>query len=128
MEAQKKNFANKQQVAIDTAVAAAKSENPPVAVPPNEEAEKKHADELKALEERLRAEHKKELEAAAANAVPGATTEKSKGADVEPLIASAKAEWENTSPLAVNGHGHSGEESSGKKALVAVAEVCVVVT
>jgi nucleoprotein TPR len=93
MEAQKKNFANKQQVAIDTAVAAAKSENPTVAIPSNEEAEKKHADELKALEERLRAEHKKELEAAAANAVLGATTEKT-GADVETLIASAKAEWE----------------------------------
>lgn len=94
MEAEKKNSANKQQAAIDSAVAAAKSEDPSATVPANEAAEKKHADELKALEERLRAEHKKELEAAAANAVPGGSTEQSKGADVETLIAAAKAEWE----------------------------------
>lgn len=46
------------------------------------------------MEDRLRAEHKKELEAAAANAIPGGATEKKKGADIETAIAAAKAEWE----------------------------------
>jgi nucleoprotein TPR len=94
LEADKKSSANKQQAAIDTAVAAAKSENPPAAVPANEEAEKKHAEELKALEERLLAKHKKELEAAAANPVPGETVEKGKETDIETAVATAKAEWE----------------------------------
>jgi len=62
---EKKNLVNKQQVVIETAVAAAKSEDPSATISANEEVEKKHADELKALEERLRVEHKKELEAAA---------------------------------------------------------------
>jgi len=90
---EKKNSATKRQAAIDTAVAAAKSENPPSTVS-NEEVEEKHADELKTLEERLRAEHKKELEAAAANTVPGVTVEKSAGTDVESAITTAKVEWE----------------------------------
>lgn len=94
LEAEKKSSANKQQAAIDTAVAAAKSENPPAAIPANEEAEKKHAEELKALEERLLAKHKKELEAATANAVPGETVEKGKETDIETAVATAKAEWE----------------------------------
>ena len=94
LEAEKKNLTTKQQAAIDTAVAAVKTENPPAVVPTNEEAEKKHAEELKALEERLRAEHKKELEAATAKGISGGTAEKSTGADVEATIAAAKAEWE----------------------------------
>jgi len=94
LEAEKKNFGTKQQAAINTAVAAAKSENPPPTVPTNEDVEKKHAEELKTLEERLRVEHKKELEAATVNTIPGETTEKSTTADVEVVIAAAKAEWE----------------------------------
>ena len=94
MEAEKKNLAIKQQTAIDSAVATAKSENPPSTAPTNEEAEKKHAEELKALEERLHALHKKELEAAVANAVPGETAGKSTGMDIEVAIAAAKVEWE----------------------------------
>jgi nucleoprotein TPR len=92
LEVEKKSLTNKQQAAIDTAVAAVKSENPTTAVPTNEAAEK-HAQELKALEERLRAEHKKELEATAANAVPGETGEKNKGTDIDTVISAAKAEW-----------------------------------
>jgi len=94
LEAEKKTFANKQQAAIDTAVAAAKSEDLPSAVSTNEEVEKKRAEELKALEERLRAEHKRELEAAVAKAVPGGTVEKPAEADTEAAIVAAKAEWE----------------------------------
>ncbi|KAF9651639.1 hypothetical protein BDM02DRAFT_3184386 [Thelephora ganbajun] len=94
LEAEKKNFATKQQAAIDTALAAAKTENPPATGFTNEEVEKKHAEGLKALEERLRAEHKRELEAAAMKVVPGETTEKSKETNVEAAIAAAKAEWE----------------------------------
>ena len=94
LEAEKKTLTTKQQAAIDTAVAAVKTENPPAVVPTNEEAEKKHAEELKALEERLRAEHKKELEAAAAKTISEGTAEKSAGADVETALAAAKAEWE----------------------------------
>jgi len=94
LEAEKKTFANKQQAAIDTAVAAAKSEDLPSTVSTNEEVEKKRAEELKALEERLRAEHKRELEAAVAKAVPGGTVEKPAEADTEAAIAAAKAEWE----------------------------------
>jgi len=94
LEAEKKNSATKRQAAIDTAVAAAKSENPPSTVSTNEEVEKKHAEQLKVLEERLRAEHKKELAAAAENAVPGVAVEKNAGTDVETTIAAAKAEWE----------------------------------
>lgn len=93
LEAEKKNNANKQQAAIDTAVAAAKSENPSTA-PTNEELEKKHTEELKALEERLRTEHNKELEAANANAAPTETTANGKETNVEVAIAAAKAEWE----------------------------------
>lgn len=63
-----------------------------------EEVGKEHADELKALEERLRAEREKELEASAATAITGGTTEK--GKDTEAVIAAAKAEWEK---------GHEGE-------------------
>ena len=96
LEAEKKNLSTKQRVAIDTAVAAAKSENPPPAVPTNEEAEKKHAEELKTLEERLRSEHKKELESATANAVPGETMGKNTTPDVEGAIAAAKAKWEKS--------------------------------
>lgn len=96
LEAEKKNLSTKQQVAIDTAVAAAKSENPPPAVPTNEEAEKKHAEELKTLEERLRAEHKKELETTTTNAVPGEAAGKNTAMDVEVAIATAKAEWEKS--------------------------------
>ena len=46
------------------------------------------------MEERLRAEHKKELETAAANAAPGETVGKNTETDVEAAIATAKAEWE----------------------------------
>jgi nucleoprotein TPR len=94
LEAEKKSFSTKQQAAIDTAVAVAKSENPPTTVSINEEVEKKHAEDLKALEERLRADYKKELEAATANAVPGETVEKRTETDVEAAITAAKAEWE----------------------------------
>ena len=94
MEAEKKSFATKQQAAINTAVAVAKSENPPSTVPTSEEVEKKHTEELKILEERLRAKHKKELEAAATNPVPREAGEKSTAADVEVAIAAAKTEWE----------------------------------
>ena len=68
-----------------------KSENPPTTVSTNEEVEKKHAEELKALEERLRVEHKKELEA---KAVSGETVKRNAETDVEATIAAAKAEWE----------------------------------
>lgn len=94
MEVEKKTFATKQQAAIDTAVAVAKNENPPSTVSTNEEVEKKHADELKALEERLRAEHKKELEATTTNTVQGEAVEKGAVTDVGIAIAAAKAEWE----------------------------------
>ena len=94
LEAEKKSLTTKQQAAIDTAVAAVKTENSPAVVPTNEEAEKKHAEELKALEERLRAEHKKELEAAATKLISGGTAENGAGADVETAVAAAKAEWE----------------------------------
>lgn len=73
-----------------------KSENPSTTISTSEEAEKKHAGELKALEERLRAEHKKELVAATANTVPGGTVEKSVETNVEVAIAAAKAEWEKS--------------------------------
>jgi nucleoprotein TPR len=96
LEVQKKSFATKQQAAVDTAVAAVKSENPPTVVSTNEEVGKKYAEELKALEERLRAEHKKELDAATAKVVSGETVEKSAGTDVEAVIATAKAEWEKS--------------------------------
>ena len=96
MEAEKKNLATKQQTAIDSAVATAKSENPPSTAPTNEEAEKKHAEELKTLEERLRAEHKKELETATANVIPGETVGKNTATDVEVAISAAKAEWEKS--------------------------------
>ena len=92
LEAEKKNLSTN----IDTAIAAAKSENPPPAVTTNEETEKKHAEELKTLEERLRAEHKKELETATANAVPGEAVGKNTATDVEATIAAAKAEWEKS--------------------------------
>jgi len=46
------------------------------------------------LEERLRTEHKKELEAATANAVPGNTAEKNAVTDIEVTIATARTEWE----------------------------------
>jgi len=92
LEAEKKSFATKQQAAVDTAVAAVKSENLPITVSTNEEAEKKHAEELKALEERLRAEYKKELEAVTVKATSGETAE----TDVEAAIATAKVEWEKT--------------------------------
>ena len=95
LEVEKKNLSTKQQVAINTAVAAAKSENPPPVVPTNEEA-KKHAEELKTLEERLRAEHKKELETATANVIPGETVGKNTATDVEVAISAAKAEWEKS--------------------------------
>jgi nucleoprotein TPR len=94
LETEKKSFPIKQQAAIDTAVAVAKSENPPSTVPTNEEVEKKHAEELKTLEERLRSEHKKELEAATANVIPGETVGKNTAADVEATIAASKTEWE----------------------------------
>lgn len=94
LEAEKKTFATKQQAAINTAVAAVKSENLPTEVSTDDEVEKKHAEELKALEERLRAEHKKELEAAAAKPVSREAMEKSAENGVEAAIASAKAEWE----------------------------------
>ena len=94
LEAEKKNLDTKQQAAIDTAVAAAKSENPPSTVSTNEEVDKKHAEELRALEERLRAEHKKEVEAATANTVPDETAGKGTATDVEASITAAKAEWE----------------------------------
>lgn len=94
LEAEKKSLATKQQAAVDTAVAAVKSENPPTTVSTNEEVEKKHAEELKALEERLRAEHKKELEATTTKGVSGEGVEKSAERDVEAAIVAAKAEWE----------------------------------
>ena len=94
LEAEKKNISTKQQAAIDTAVAAAKSENPPPTVSTSEEVEKKHAEELKTLEDRLRTEHKKELETATANAVPGETAGKNTVTNVEVAVAAAKAEWE----------------------------------
>ena len=94
LEAEKKSFATKQQAAVDTAVAAVKSENPPATVSTNEEVEKKHAEELKALEERLRTEHKKELEAATVKAVSGGAVEKCAETDVEGVVAAAKAEWD----------------------------------
>lgn len=92
LEGEKKDLTTKYQLAIQNTVSAVKSENRSATIPTNEEVEKKHIDELKVLEERLRAEHKKELEAAVANAVPGGTVEKSKEADIEVAIASAKAE------------------------------------
>lgn len=46
------------------------------------------------MEERLRAEHKKEFETATVNVVPGETVEKSAGTDVEAAIVAAKAQWE----------------------------------
>lgn len=94
LEAEKKSFVTKQQAAVDTAVAAVKSENPPTTAPTNEEVEKKHAVELKALEERLRVEHKKELEATTAKGVSGESVEKGAETDVEAAIVAAKAEWE----------------------------------
>lgn len=94
LEAEKKSLTTKQQAAVDTAVAAVKSENPPTTVSTNEEVEKKHAEELKALEERLRAEHKKELEATTTKGVSGEGVEKSAERDVEAAIVAAKAEWE----------------------------------
>jgi len=96
LEAEKKSFATKQQAAVDTAVAAVKSENPPATVSTNEEAEKKHAEELKALEDRLRAEHKKELEATTAKGVSAEGAERSTETDVEAAIVAAKAEWEKS--------------------------------
>ena len=93
LEAEKKSFSTKQQAAIDTAVAAAKSENPPSTAPADEELEKKHAEELKTLEVRLRAEYKKELEAAATIAVTEETAGKNTATDAD-TIATAKAEWE----------------------------------
>lgn len=80
-------------LAIEAAAAAGTSENPPATTPAIEEIERKHANELKALEERLRAEHKRELEAAATNTVPGGTAEKGKDTDIEAAIAAARAEW-----------------------------------
>jgi len=94
LEAEKKSFATKQQAAVDTAIAAVKSENTTTTVSTNEEVEKKHVEELKALEERLRAEHKKELEAATANTVSGGNVEKSAETNVGAAIAAAKTEWE----------------------------------
>lgn len=91
LEAEKKSFVTKQQAAVDTAIAAVKSENPPATVSTNEEVEKKHAEELKALEERLRAEHKRELEAAT---VSGGAVDKSAETNVESVIAAAKVDWE----------------------------------
>ena len=95
LEAEKKTLTTKQQAAIDTAIAAIKTENPPAVGPMNEEAEKKHNEKLKALEEHLHAEHrKKELEAAGMKMILEGTTEKSAGADIETTLAAAKAEWE----------------------------------
>ena len=89
-----KGNANNQRVANENAVTTAKSEDQSATIPAKEEVEKKHADELKALEERLRAEHKKELEVAAAKIVPGGTTDDIRKTDIEAAITAAKAEWE----------------------------------
>jgi nucleoprotein TPR len=99
LENEKKDATAKQQEAINVAVTKARSEvQTPDSSVTNEQMVKRHAEELEALEARLKAAHKNEIDVAvaaarqAASASTSASAEAQKAA-IEAAVTAAKSEW-----------------------------------
>lgn len=126
LETEQKGAAAKQQEAVKAAVTKAQSGAPAVAASTpvaNEELAKKHAEELKALEERLNAAHKAEVDAAVAAAKQAASSsasaagsEENQKAVIETAVAAAKAEWAKAQEEALEQAVERGRQEQSIKA------------
>lgn len=126
LENEQKAAAAKQQEVITAAVSKARSEVPSSAAGPSkdiEEIAKKHAAELKALEERLNAAHKTEVEAAVtaatqvtATSTPTAISEDAQKAAVDAAVAAAQSEWKKTEEQALEQAVERGRQEQAMKA------------